>query len=198
MHYNKNLEFNYPDSSFQLVKVEDNWRTIKHSKIDSAKTVQYLRQLSTLSASKLSASLFALFHNCSAACILYSIVASSCFSLLSVSPASSCFLSRRNLRLSSSSCSLMSFGLSWTDPLCRENDPITISALTVSHLPFSFRPVLVDRAIVKGSVSQRPGISGGFRRNYETAALRPQGSGETRPVGRRRPNPELVRQDQRH
>ena len=47
----KNLEFTYPDSSFQLVKVDDNWRTIKHP-VDSAKTVQYLRRLSSLSTSK--------------------------------------------------------------------------------------------------------------------------------------------------
>lgn len=48
----KNLDFIYPDTSFQLVKVDDKWRTIKYSSVDSAKTIQYLRQLSTLSASK--------------------------------------------------------------------------------------------------------------------------------------------------
>ncbi|MBU2493340.1 MAG: DUF4340 domain-containing protein [Bacteroidetes bacterium] len=49
----KNLEFIYPaDSSFQLVNMDNNWRTIKHSQLDSSKTDQYLRQLSNLSASK--------------------------------------------------------------------------------------------------------------------------------------------------
>ena len=49
----KNLEFTYPaDSSFQLVKLENRWRTVKYSFIDSAKTAQYLNQLSNLSSSE--------------------------------------------------------------------------------------------------------------------------------------------------
>lgn len=47
----KNIEFNYPDSSFQLVKVNDKWRTIKYQ-VDSAKTAQYLRRISDLSTNK--------------------------------------------------------------------------------------------------------------------------------------------------
>ena len=60
----KNLEFEYQaDSSFQLVKLNDKWRTIKNQ-VDSAKTVQYLRQISNLSSSNFIDSVdVAMFNN---------------------------------------------------------------------------------------------------------------------------------------